>query len=109
MKTSERNFALDRFEDIKQMINVGKINYSINQYENDYKKFKFKSWVVCNKFLTFIIVLILSPITVGLSFLGWVLLLIMSASADKGYKNYIELVEKYKNIVNNNETNADKS
>jgi hypothetical protein len=110
MKSSDRNNSIDLFPEIKKMIDAGKISYSINQLEKDFEKFKFKSWVVSNKMLTSLVILILAPFTLGFSMLIWVLLAILSMNADKGYKNYLELVGKCRSIKSGDtEFSGDKS
>jgi hypothetical protein len=97
MSSAERNQAIDKYNTLVDLIDQKKLDYSKSALEKDLKAFKFKSWVECNKILTFIMLLFLIPFTGGISLLGLIILLFMSSKADEGYQNYNKLIQQLKN------------
>ncbi len=110
MTSAERNDAIDKFDILLDLINQKKIDYSRNALEKDLKAFKFKSWVDCNKILTFLVILLLAPFTIGISFVIYIILIILSSNADIGYQNYLKLVNQLKsNSLVKSTFNGDRS
>jgi len=111
MSSEERNRAIDQYSTLVNLIAEKKLDYSRNALDNDFKAFKFKSWLENNKLIFAIVVVIAAPFTIGLSFLVFALSLSMSSKAHKGYVNYLKLIREINDnnftVEKNHQVNSD--
>lgn len=87
----ERSWGLDQYPVLVNMISKGYNTYSPSALKSDFDGWKICSWIVCNKFIYFLLVLfVVAPIGIALGFIPIIIYVVIMYFTEKKYDKYKE-------------------